>query len=107
MAINRQARESVQLKGVPQGEDEEVPYSFSTLPWGGSPSGVSAEVKDMTEGGTDVTADVMPGTPIVAGDTITLPKLKLLTDGHTYRVEVLFATLGKTLEAFFFVKAEM
>lgn len=52
-----------------------------------------------TDTGADVTATVMPtGSPAVAGIKVTLPKLKVLTDGLTYR-HIVLATVDGGLRA--------
>ena len=91
---------------VPQGVDEEIAYYVDTLLWGGTPTSITAVVKDLTTGGTDVTATKMPGTPTVLGNVITLPLLKALVLGHRYRVEVKFTSGGNKEEAYGFVEAE-
>jgi hypothetical protein len=98
----------VQERDISQGIEEEVVYSFSTTPWGSSPTSITAKVFDVTnEDRTDVTATVMPtGAASAVGDVISLPALKLLTDLHIYRVEVKFTAGGNVLEPFFFVRAE-
>jgi len=100
--IQRHVKENQLL----QGADEELAYSLTTTPWGSSPGTVSFVVKDMTAGGTDVTATVAPGTASVSGDIITLPKIKALTAGKLYRVEVKFTCSGNIFEAFFEIVAE-
>lgn len=83
-----------------QGEDEEIQYQVTTTPWASSPSSVSVVVKD--EDGNDVTSTVMPsGSASPSGDVITLPVLKLLTDGVYYRVEVKFTAGGSVWETYF------
>jgi hypothetical protein len=108
MTVNRQVLESP----LEQGVEEEIGYILTTTPWGSSPSSVSVTVWAITtpDNGptyTNVTSTVMPsGSPSVAGDEITLPKLKLLTDGVKYRAEVKFTTGGNVFEAYFFVQCK-
>jgi hypothetical protein len=95
---------------VTQGEGEAISYYFYSTPWGTSPTNVSVVVFDVTDADetadwVNVTATVMPvNSPVIAGDKITLSKLRSLTDGHIYRVEVAFTVseLGDT-EAIFLV----
>jgi hypothetical protein len=90
----------------PQGVDEEVAYTFSTTTYGGSPTSVSFKVYDDSDSFADVTSTVCPGSASVVGDIITLPKLKLLTLNHLYRVEVKFTAGGNVWEPYFTVLAE-
>lgn len=91
---------------VDQGSAESISYAIDTSRWGVSvPSAPSVVVYAFDpatqEIGADVTATVMPaGSPSVAGSVITLPALRNLTAGSTYRLEVLFSGLGNTLEAY-------
>jgi hypothetical protein len=97
-------REAIQSPLV-QGVDEQISYTLTTTPWGSSPGSLAVVVKN--EAGTDVTSTVMPsGSPTAVGDVITLPALKSLTAGTTYRVEVRFTCGGNVFEAFFRVTAE-
>jgi Na+-translocating ferredoxin:NAD+ oxidoreductase RnfC subunit len=98
-------REVAQGRQV-QGEDEQIVYRITTTPWGTVPSNVSVVVKDVSASYSDVTAAVMTGNPSIAGDVITLPKLKALTAKHIYRVEVKFDAEGNTFEAYFEVRAQ-
>jgi hypothetical protein len=102
MAIKRMIKESP----FPQGEDEIISYRLTTTPWGSSPTAVNVTVFDVT--GADETADwdnvtatVMPvNSPAVLGDVITLSPLKLLMDGHIYRIEIRFTCSGNVFETF-------
>lgn len=90
-----------------QGADESIVYSLTTTPWGSSPSSVSVKVYDITTTSSDVTSTVMPtNSPGVSGDVITLSALKLLTAGHTYRVEIKFTAGGSVFEPYCIVIAE-
>jgi hypothetical protein len=81
------------------GEDEEIVYDVTTTPWGSSPSAVSVVVYDITTGAKeDVSDEVLEGVAGIVGDKITLPKVKDLTAGSTYRVEVLFTTGSNKFE---------
>ena len=101
--ISREVVEGHQVQGV----DEVIVYSIDTSNWGGSPSSVSAVVKQLSDG-TDVTSTVMnPNSPSVATDTITLSTLDTLTEGEVYRVEVQFDIGTDTFECFFYVRAEL
>ena len=77
-----------------QGVDEQIIYSLTTTPWGSSPASVSVKAYDASDGYADVTATVLSGSVSVAGDIITLPKVKSLTLGHLYRIEVQFTVTG-------------
>ena len=100
MAEIREVVQGVQM----QGGDEQIVYTIDTANWGGTPTSPAVEVKDGD--GTNVKSTVMPtGSPSVASDIITLPILKLLTAGVTYRVEVKFTTGGNVLECYFKVLA--
>ena len=101
MSSNRQVVEGMQYQGV----DEILVYSISASP---APLNViQVKVFDETQNFLDVTATVMPaGSASINGSAITLPALKLLTDGHVYRVEVLFSDGTNTFEPYFRVRAE-
>ncbi|MEW6650576.1 MAG: hypothetical protein AB1453_10355 [Chloroflexota bacterium] len=88
-----------------QGANEEIFYRFSTTPWGGSPSGVSLRVLDVTADFSDVTSEVSTQgeTPTVEGDLISLPRVKNLKAGRVYRLLPRFMAGGKTLEPIFIV----
>ena len=79
-----------------QGEDEYIVRSVTTTPWGSAPAAVSVVVKDID--GTDVSASVLTGAPVVVGDVITLPALHSLTAGMEYRLEVKFTSGGNIYE---------
>jgi len=107
MSSKREIAEGVQE----QGEDEEIIYTL-TIPasWGtptGSPTikGYSYDVTTGTR--TDVTSTIMPvGTGSIAAQVITLPKVKSLTAGVTYRIEMKFTiSEGGVREAFAWIKA--
>ena len=99
---NRRFKESP----VPQGEDEIITYLLTTTPWGSSPTNINVVVFDVTgaEDSTDwtnVTSTVMPvNSPSAVGDVITLSPLKLLTDGHIYRIEINFKCGANTFETY-------
>jgi len=104
MAEAREVAEGRQIQGV----DEQIAYSITTTNWGASPTTVSVVVKDETDALKDVTSMVMStGSPTVAGDVISLPILKSLTNGHIYRVEVKFTSGGNVYECFFYVDAQL
>lgn len=89
----------------PQGEDEKVTYSFTSTPWGTSPSNASMVVKD--DEGTDVTADVTSGSMGGSDDVITLKPIDSLTAGIRYRVEVQFTCGGGApFEMYFYIDCE-
>lgn len=80
-----------------QGEDEDIPYTLTTTPWGSSPTGVSVVIKD--NDGVDVSSTHLTGSPSVAGDVITLPNVHSLTVGEEYRLEIAFTAGGIGWEA--------
>lgn len=86
-----------------QGTDEEIIYSLTTTAWGSDPSDESISVYDLSDGGTDVTADVTSGSSSIAGDVITLPTIENLTAGRIYQVEVQFTAGGSVFEAPFII----
>jgi len=99
---NRSIRESP----ITQGEDEIITYTLTTTPWGSSPTDIDVVVFDVTDAvdstdWTDATATVMPvNSPSAVGDVITLSPLKLLTDGHIYRIEINFTCGANVLETY-------
>lgn len=89
---------------LPQGVDEEITYTVDVTNWGNTPSSPSLVVKDQE--GKDVTSAVTTGTASVNGNVITLPKIKSLEAGVTYRVEVKFTISGNVLEVYGFIEGE-
>lgn len=95
-----------------QGTAEIISYRFNTTKaqnnGTATPSSATITVFDVTDGAyTDVTSTVMPtNSPTIATVYITLSPLKLLTVGHTYRVEILFVVSGNTLEHYHVVYCE-
>jgi len=89
-----------------QGEDEKIIYTVTTTNWASSPTNVVVAVKDVDNRYADVTSDVTSGSSSVDSDVITLPIIQTLTAGHTYRVEVQFASGGSTYECYFDIEAE-
>ncbi|KKM65393.1 hypothetical protein LCGC14_1491740 [marine sediment metagenome] len=89
-----------------QGSDESLMYSIDITNWGSDPPSISVKVYDENLM-TDVTQTVMPtGSLSVADDIISLPLLKNLTIGASYRVEVLF-TIGLNIwQCYFRVRCE-
>ena len=105
MTEKREIVEGIQYQGI----DEQIYYTITTTPWGASPFSVSMVVKDVAAGLADVTSTVSTGSASVAGDVITLPVIKSLTDitsGHFYRVEVKFTSGGNVFECYFRIQAE-
>ena len=93
-----------------QGTEEEITYTL-TVPtsWGtptGTPTVKGYSVNEVTGAYTDVTSTVFPtGAASVNLQVITLPELKLLTEGVLYRVEVKFETSqGDILEAYAWIR---
>jgi hypothetical protein len=92
-----------------QGIEEEIIYTLTVPATWGTPTGTPT-VKAFSYIGNafaDVTSTVMPtGSASVASQVITLPKLKALTEGVTYRVEVKFSTSeGDVKEAYAWIDA--
>jgi hypothetical protein len=90
-----------------QGVDEEIIYTLTVPSTWGTPTGTPT-IKTFSKIGetfSDVTSTVMPtGSASVASQVITLPKLKALTEGVKYRVEMKFSTTeGDVKEAYAWV----
>ena len=65
---------------------------------------VITKVVDLTTG-TDVKTTVMPtGSPTISGDNFTMPPMKLLTVGRTYRVHFTYIKSSETFESTIVVK---
>jgi hypothetical protein len=101
MAGSRQTAESP----VIQGADESIAYSITTTPWGSTPTSVTMVVWDITDADVpvDVTSTVVTGSISTSGDVITTKRIRLLTLGHKYRVEVLFTDSNSNIWEPFFV----
>lgn len=110
MSTKRHVREGVLLDG--QGTEEEIVYTLDVSANGSDPTDVTVKVYSESGVGdgktfTDVTSTVMPtGDPAVSGNVITLPLLKSLTVGATYRIEVKYTLDGNVLEDYFRIPAE-
>ena len=90
-----------------QGTDEEIAYSMTTTNWGSDPTDVVVKAYDISSASrVDVTATVLSGSASVTGDVITLPKLKALTAGTPYRIEVKFTSGGNIYEPYVVVIGE-
>jgi len=92
-----------------QGINEEVIYQVDVSRWGSAPTNVQVKVYEVTRPGSllDVTATVTTGTHSVAGDIITLPKIRALQDGKVYRVDLRFTTSSNNLfEPYFILRGE-
>jgi len=87
---SREVAEGIQYQGV----DEQIVYSLTTTQWGSSPSSPSVKAYDASNDYADVTTTVLSGSASVSGDVITLPKVKSLTLGHVYRIDVQFMVAG-------------
>jgi hypothetical protein len=87
------------------GEDEIIAFALTVPPtWGSSPASPTNVLKN--EAGTDVSSSNLEGDPSVSGSVITTSKVKSLTDGQRYRLEVKWTDTGNTLEAFAWIIAE-
>lgn len=103
MAGSRQTNESPAI----QGADESIAYAITTTPWGSTPTSVTMVVYDITEADSpiDVTSTVVTGSTSVSGDVITTKRIRLLTLGQKYRVEVLFTDSNSNIwEPFFIIE---
>ena len=102
MAIEREIIESP----VEQGADEEVAYSLTTTPWGGTPTSVSVKLYEGTER-TDRTATMLSGSASVASDVITTPTVTGLTVDKQYRLEIKFTEAsGNVVEPYLIINCE-
>jgi hypothetical protein len=103
MSNIREIKEGLQY----QGADETIVYTLTTTPWGTSPSSTAAKIYSVVgDTLTDVTTTNMTGSASATGDVITLPAIKALVAGTTYRVEIAFTCSGNVFEAFAELKAE-
>lgn len=105
MAGSRIANESP----VFQGAAEKLAYGLTTTPWGASPTNESMAVYDITdpENEEDVTAACTEASMSVSGNVITTKRIKSLTLGNTYRVEVLFTDAQSNVwEMIFLIKCQ-
>lgn len=90
-----------------QGADESIAYGITTTPWGSTPTSVTMAVYDITEADSpvDVTSTVVTGTVSTSGDVITTKRIRQLTLGQKYRVEVLFTDANSNIwEALFIIE---
>jgi hypothetical protein len=89
-----------------QGEDEIITYKIDITQWDSSPTTPQVVVKRVSDN-ANVTSTVMPtGSASVSGNIITLPAVRNLVNGETYRIEVKFTASGNTYETYFFILAE-
>ena len=103
MSNIREIKEGLQY----QGADETIVYTLTTTPWGSDPSSVAAKIYTVVgDTLTDVTTTNMTGAASATGDVITLPAIKALAAGTTYRVEIAFTCSGNIFEAFAELQAE-
>ena len=88
-----------------QASGEQIIYTLDVgnYPGSGSPTSITVTVYNLSSG-TDVTATVTSGSASVSGTVITLPTLKSLSAGTTYRVQVKFTRSGSIFEPHFNVK---
>jgi hypothetical protein len=75
-----------------QGPGEKIAYSITTTPWGSTPSSVVVTIYDVTDphAPADVTSGSTEASATVSGDVITTPRIKSLTLGKNYRMDVQF-----------------
>ena len=95
------------LGRVPQGEDEELYYTNDTSANGGSPTDVAVVAKDLSNDSADVSSTVLDGSSSVSGDVITLPKIKSLTAGNVYRIEIKYTCGNNVFEDYLLIDAEV
>ncbi len=92
-----------------QGTEEEIIYTLTVPSTWGTPTGTpTVKAYSFIDGEyVDVTDTVIPsGAASVASQVITLPKIKLLTEGIAYRVETKFSTTeGDVKEAYAWIDA--
>lgn len=96
MASTREIQQGTQE----QGTEEEIIYTLTVPASWGTPTGtpvVKAYSVSQTSGGgysyTDVTSTIFPsGSASIAGQVITLPLCKSMTEATLYRVEIKFST---------------
>ena len=108
MAI-RDIKEGLQYQGI-----EEERTHFLTVPtsWGVPTSTPTIKAYLLNETDltyTDVTSTVLPtGAASISSQVITLPKLKALTEGGLYRIEIKFTIVANSdiLEAYAWMRAE-
>ncbi len=102
MAIRREVLEGKQ----DQSPNEEISYVITVPTKYGLPSSPTVVVYDITNNAyVDVTSTVMPsGSASVAGQEITLPRLKVLTVGKKYKVEFKFSASTNIFERYIIVE---
>jgi hypothetical protein len=101
MSSKREVIESPQE----QGEDERIPYTLVTTPWGGSPTSPVCTLKLVSPDNSmsNITATNLSGSPSVAGDNITSGVVFGLTADSKYRLEFKWTNGSKVLEAFMII----
>lgn len=89
-----------------QSKGEEIVYSINVpSTWTKTVNTASAKIYDQT--GTDLTSSLMTGAATVAGQVVSLPRVKSLTDGIKYTVRVSFTDASsQVFEAFFYVMCQ-
>ena len=88
-----------------QGKDEIIVYVLDVSARAVAPTTPSVTKVIDLETGSDVKATVMPlGAASISGNNITLPALKLLTVGRTYRVHFTYIKGGDTFESVILVR---
>jgi hypothetical protein len=97
-----------EMKGSPkkQGINEKIAYYFSTTPWGGSPSDVSAYLYE-GYARVDVSSTKLTGLPSVNGDVITMPVVSGLALDEVYFLVARWTPAdGNQVEAYLEIRAE-
>lgn len=107
MTSVREIKEGRQEQGI----EEEITYTLTVPTSWGVPTTDAPTVKVYSytsQTYSDVTSTVIPaGSASVTDQVITLPEIKSLTEGITYRVEVKFNTSGgNVLEAYAWLEAK-
>ena len=90
-------RREIKESPIFQGEDEIVPYTLTTTPWGSNPTSPILVIKNSA--GVDITSTVTSGTASINDDVITLPFIKSLKAGQKYLMKVIFVIGGITVSA--------
>lgn len=88
---------------VAQRVGERIAYTLDTTPYGGSPSAVVCELRDL-HAGADAPG-LLDGAHGIAGSVVTTPRVVGLVAGRTYRLTVQFETGGQRYRPYVDIKA--
>ena len=78
-----------------QGADEAIVYYVNTTNWAAGPTKATVKIFVSTALATNCATKLI-GSPAISGNTITTPRVTLLTAGVTYLAKVLFRTVADT-----------